>query len=507
MVTLGNIMRRGPLATASGWVSRRLPRSTWATSAARKASVSPPTATSTPAISTQATPSWLSVGGNISLGSITTPSTGRIYLADVSMFLDNGGGNRTISIPTWSSPLRRSQLAARSRSTGRSPPARFQAAAGTSFSSARHRCRRRLRHRPERPWVSATSIWAARWTCAATEPLPPQRSTRPARFSHAPTRRSPATATLPREARSHLGSIGAMTLADLSAGDAINLGSNANILLANATSGETINIATQGSLRANNLTAGDFDSRPVHGRDDARSTVGRHRQSKQQCRGAEVDLAGGDGPPVGGQHGCSGKHRPLLGGDFDDGQPRQRPRRAGDGQRQHAVRLHRDSRRLSVSRRRFDGCARRHLWNFDRNAVLAAAPVASSGSIAIGGPVTTGTFQAAAGTSFSSASITATGDVSASAGTTLNAADIASRQGAIALDSAGALTAGNLTAGTSIDAPSGGNMTVANGNAGTDITLTSGRTLARRQPHGRGGPSRYRRSTISSPTSSMPTAT
>jgi len=110
--------------------------------------------------------------------------------------------------------------------------------------------------------------------------------------------------------------------------------------------------------------------------------------------------------------------------------------------------------------------------NFDPNAVLALAPVATSGSIKINGPVSTGTFQAAAGTSFTSGAILAASDILATAGTTLNVGNL-NAGGAIDLDSTGALTTGALVAGTSLTATSGANLNVASANAGTDLALSS----------------------------------
>ena len=50
---------------------------------------------------------------------------------------------------------------------------------------------------------------------------------------------------------------GAMTIADLTAGDYIDLRSNSPILIQNASSGETINLQTLGTLTTGNLTAGN----------------------------------------------------------------------------------------------------------------------------------------------------------------------------------------------------------------------------------------------------------
>jgi len=61
--------------------------------------------------------------------------------------------------------------------------------------------------------------------------------------------------------------------------------------------------------------------------------------------------------------------------------------------------------------------------DFDANAVLALAPVATGGSITVNGPVTTGTFRAAAGTGLTTQALTATNATASAGGTaTINGA-------------------------------------------------------------------------------------
>ena len=78
------------------------------------------------------------VGGDMSFGSLTTASDGRVYLADASMFVTRRRRSATvrsaISIRRSSSPSPPSRPADRSRSTGAVTTGRFQAAAGTDLS-------------------------------------------------------------------------------------------------------------------------------------------------------------------------------------------------------------------------------------------------------------------------------------------------------------------------------------------------------------------------------------
>ena len=88
------------------------------------------------------------------------------------------------------------------------------------------------------------------------------------------------------------------------------------------------------------------------------------------------------------------------------------------------------------------------LDNFDPLPILAADPVASAGSITIGGPVSTGWMRAAG------AGITA-GDITAAT--------------FIDLLSTGGMTLGNLVAGQNIELTSGGSVTLGNATAGEII--------------------------------------
>ena len=125
--------------------------------------------------------------------------------------------------------------------------------------------------------------------------------------------------------------------------------------------------------------------------------------------------------------------------------------------------------------------------NFDPALVYAAAPVPTLGSITIGGPVSTGKFQAAAGTSFNSGAITSGSNIFIRSGgnaTTGNlgagtSVDIASSGGAIATGSITAtsgillnaltgITTGAMSGGSFIDARSGGSILTG------DLIATSG---------------------------------
>ena len=92
--------------------------------------------------------------------------------------------------------------------------------------------------------------------------------------------------------------------------------------------------------------------------------------------------------------------------------------------------------------------------DFNLGSLLNTAPVATGGSITIVGPVSTGRFQAAAGTNFDSAAITAGQSIEITAGNDI-------------------LT-GDLDAGTTVDVDAGNNFVVANVTAGDEATFTAG---------------------------------
>ena len=73
------------------------------------------------------------VGGDINLGAITTPGTGRTYLADVSMFLNNGGPDDFDPAPVFAATPVRSGGAI--NIGGPVSTGRFQAAAGTTLTA------------------------------------------------------------------------------------------------------------------------------------------------------------------------------------------------------------------------------------------------------------------------------------------------------------------------------------------------------------------------------------
>ncbi|HET7575006.1 MAG TPA: hypothetical protein VFK19_00400 [Sphingomicrobium sp.] len=133
--------------------------------------------------------------------------------------------------------------------------------------------------------------------------------------------------------------------------------------------------------------------------------------------------------------------------------------------------------------------------DFDPAPVLASDPVATAGSITVDGPVSTGTFRAAAGSDFSSAGILATGNVTASAGGILSveSADIGgdlslsagdnidsgdlSADGSLTLSAATDLGTGKLSAGASLSLTTGGNLSAGPIDSAEDLLLTAGGTL------------------------------
>ena len=100
------------------------------------------------------------------------------------------------------------------------------------------------------------------------------------------------------------------------------------------------------------------------------------------------------------------------------------------------------------------GCSCGETNDFDFRLVLPLAPVPTGGSITIGGPVSTGRFQAAAGDSLTAGNITATSSIDASAGDNIST--------------------GNLAAGTTVGLTAGNNVTTGNIAFGQSVTLLAG---------------------------------
>jgi filamentous hemagglutinin family protein len=113
--------------------------------------------------------------------------------------------------------------------------------------------------------------------------------------------------------------------------------------------------------------------------------------------------------------------------------------------------------------------------DFDPNIVLALNPVRTHGSIAINGPVSTGTFQAAAGGNFNTGGILAVESLSLDAGGNVHTAALNSKN--ITANADGELTVDGATGGA-IRLTSGGGMNVGNFNATDLIALIAGGDLA-----------------------------
>ena len=110
--------------------------------------------------------------------------------------------------------------------------------------------------------------------------------------------------------------------------------------------------------------------------------------------------------------------------------------------------------------------------NFDPDVVLALAPVATGGSITINGPVGTATFQAAAGTDFTSGAITALAGVTASAGGNLDVGNVTSGSGKdVALTAGNDLTAGTIGSAGNISLDAGGNLVADDMNAALAVLV------------------------------------
>jgi hypothetical protein len=122
--------------------------------------------------------------------------------------------------------------------------------------------------------------------------------------------------------------------------------------------------------------------------------------------------------------------------------------------------------------------------NFDPSIVLALAPVATGGSVFLTGPVSTGQFQAAAGTNLGVGTLTAGSSIDASAvhiatgnltaGTT------------IGLTAGNDLSTANIGFGQSVTLNAGNNILVGNLTGGHNVTFTAGNNLSVRDVHADG---------------------
>jgi hypothetical protein len=291
------------------------------------------------------------IGGNMSLGAITTGATGRTYLADVSMFLNAGGpDNFDPSLVFGATPV----------------------TSGGSISILGP--------------VSTGSFQAAGASIAA--------------------------GNINAAAFIDLLSTGGMTLNNLVAGQNIELTSGGAVTLGNGTAGEIIDFdGIGGSLTGLDMTAGDSVEGNAQGSiqlgalsagivNPSSSETAEYSVKLASLNGsinvgavnAPADIAmAAAGTMTTGNLNASGLVGLLADGNMNLGSITT----AGSGQTLLA-----DFSMLALG-----GDVTTDA--FDISLVLAATPVATSGSISIGGPVSTGSFHAAAGTSLTTAAISA----------------------------------------------------------------------------------------------------
>lgn len=270
---------------------------------------------------------------------------------------------------------------------------------------------------------------------------------------------------------------GAMALGDLAADGYIDLRSNANISLLTAISGETINFKTLGSLTGLTMTAGDSvlaeTVGPIQlgaisaGIVNKSNAGGANYAARFSSSGAintgSVNAAGniGFGTPLTlttGTLTSGGGILALVGGNMAVGT-------ISTGSQGY---VYIGGYSMAALGGAFD--------TFDRAPILALQPVATGGSIALGGPVSTGRFQAAAGTTLTGTTITSSGLLYASAGgnltlTTLNAG------GDVVLTSGGNISVGNIFAGDDVMLDAGGSITTLDILAYDDVSADAGTTI------------------------------
>ncbi|MDF8334132.1 hypothetical protein [Novosphingobium cyanobacteriorum] len=112
---------------------------------------------------------------------------------------------------------------------------------------------------------------------------------------------------------------------------------------------------------------------------------------------------------------------------------------------------------------------------YDLNAVFAAAPVGTAGSITLNGPVTAGQFTAVTLSGFGGQSITAGDAIRIDAGAAgLSAGAIGSAAGSVTLTSGGNIAVDDLAAGSGLSVNATGNLAMGAGtSAAGDVTLFS----------------------------------
>ena len=408
------------------------------------------------------------IGGDIDVGSITTNGTGQVYFGNASMFLDAGGEEAfdpalvlaASPVPTGGSIAINGPVA-----TGT-----FRAASGGNFSagaiSARGNVTASAGGTLDAGDVHADGSVDLRSNGALTAGAITAGGSLFSRSNG-----SFSSGDVDAGTSIDVRAVGPVTLGTLTAGDIIDLRSNADIRIGDATSAQTINFLTDGSVSSGDLTAGDSILAEANGSMTlGKLSAGLVNPSSRAGAAHAVRLAS-TGPLGTGNISAAGtiglySAGTLTTGNLDSG--------LGvlamvDGDMHfgsintHGGYLYLADDSMAALGGTFD--------NFDRNAVLAAAPVASSGSITITGPVQTGRFQAAAGTSLSTGDINAAGNVSASGGTSLDMGDVTGQ--AIALQSGGTVTGSKLAADGALAVDAGADSSVG------DVTATDASFHAR----------------------------
>ena len=429
--------------------------------------------------------------GNMTLGAITTPNSGRTYLADGSMFLNAGGpDNFDPALVFAATPVRSggSILINGPVSTGS-----FQAAAGTTLTTGAITAALGIDldaggNISTAALDSGASVEATTGGSVQTGNIDAATSV----FGRAFT--TFTAGTIDAGTSIDIRSNGLTSLSTLNAGDFIDLRTGGGIQLADATSGETIYILTGGTMTGGNLTAGNtVAAQAANGITLGNLSAGIVNPSSVPEARHAVGL-GSNGPiSVGtitalgdigmgtagtattGDMNSGGGILALVSGDMQFGSMTTN----ADGY------IYLADNSMAALGGTFD--------NFNRAPVLAATPVRSSGSIAISGPVSTGRFQAAAGTTLTTGAITAplgiyidagggiiTGalssddDVEVNGDGSIQAGAVTSTAGRLLVFAGGSIATGAInTGGLTQLVTDGGNVTTGNISANDSVFVSA----------------------------------
>ena len=364
------------------------------------------------------------VSGDITTGSITTANTGRVYIADSSMFIAAGGGcddcdfDVSLVLPLAPVPTEGSITINGPISTGR-----LQAAAGTDLHTGAVTATSSIEVSAGNDILMGVLNSGDTITADAGRDLTTGNVTAGGRarltagrnlaFSdvHVDSLKFEAGGTvnggnIVAATRVNGDANGAITLGNITAGPglppageaSVALNSLASINVGNVQGADVVGFAAGGDLTAGNVQAGSLLLAMVHG--DV------HLGSITTAADGRVYLADSAMLATGGG---------VLGVDPTD------------------------------------------THDFDPAVVLALAPVATGGSINITGPVSTGRFQAAAGIDLHTANIIAASSIEGSAGHDI--------------------LAGNLSAGTTVNETAGHVISIGNVAFGQSVTLDAGNTI------------------------------